>query len=96
MYIYISPNYFSGCVELPQIPCASLPFCAGSRAVWRFSAGKTNTIGDLTPKVSKVSCFTVHFAAPARAARIRQPLSRTRPGRALRHGKGATRRKRRR
>ena len=36
------------------------------------------------------------LCAPPRAARLRRPLSRIRPGRALRHGKGATRRKRRR
>ena len=29
-----------------------------------FSARKTNTIEDLTPKVAKVSYFTVHFAPP--------------------------------
>ena len=78
------------------MPCASLVFCSGSRAVWPFSVRKTNPIEDLTPKVAKVSYFTVHFAPPPRAARIRRPLSRIRPGRALRRGKGATRRKRRR
>ena len=71
-------------------------FCSGSRAVWPFSVRKTNTIEDLTPKVAKVSYFTVHFALYSGAARIRRPLSRIRPGRALRRGKGATRRKRRR
>ena len=96
MYIYISPNYFSGCVERPKNPCRPLGFGESSRAVWRFSAGKTNTIEDLAPKVAKVPCFTVHFAAPARAARIRRPLSRIRACRALWHGKGATRRKGRR
>ena len=70
-------------------------FCSGSRAVWRFSARKTSTIEDLTPKVAKVSYFTVHFALYSGAARIRRPLSRIRPGRALRRGKGATQRKRR-
>ena len=78
------------------MPWVSLTFCSGSRAVWPFSTRKTNTIEDLTPKVAKVSYFTVHFAPPPRAARIRRPLSRIRPGRALRRGKGATRRKRRR
>ena len=96
IYIYISPNYFSGCVERSKIPWLPLGFCGSSRAVWRFSVGKTNTIDDLTPKVTKVPCFTVHFAAPPRAGRIRRPLSRIRAGRSLRHGKGATRRKRRR
>ena len=38
----------------------------------------------------------MHFAPLPRAARIRRPLSRIRPGRALRLGKDATRRKRRR
>ena len=93
---YISPNYFSACLERSKMPCRPLRFCVGSRAVWPFSARKTNTIEDLTPKVAKVSYFTVHFAPPPRAARIRRPLSRIRPGRALRRGKGATRRKRRR
>ena len=78
------------------MPWGPLTVCASSRAVWPFSTGKTNTIEDLTPKVAKVSSFTVHFPPPHRAARIRRPLSRIRPGRALRRGKGATRRKRRR
>ena len=44
----------------------------GSRAVWRFSVGISNTIEELTSKVAKVTCFTVHFAVLPRAARIWQ------------------------
>ena len=45
--------------------CLPLGFCVGSRAVWRFSGGKTNTIEDLTSKASKVTCFTVEIVASA-------------------------------
>ena len=49
--IYISPKYFDCWVGLSKTPWPSLTFCVGSRAVWRFSAGKTNTIEELTSKV---------------------------------------------
>ena len=65
IYIYISPNYFGGWVEPSKTPWPPLAFCEGSRAVWRFAAGKTNTIEKLTSKVSNLTCFTVHFATPA-------------------------------
>ena len=60
-------------MELSKIACPPLGFCEGSRAVWRFSVGISNTIEELTSKVAKVTCFTVHFAVPSRAARIWQP-----------------------
>ena len=47
-------------------------------------------------KSGKSLVFYRALCAPPRAARIRRLLSRIRPGRALRRGKGATRRKRRR
>ena len=47
-------------------------------------------------KSGKSLVFYRALCAPPRAARIRRPLSRIRPGRALRRGKGATRRKSRR
>ena len=52
--IYISPNYFAAWVERSKNPWVALPFCVGSRAVWRFSAGKTNTIEEVRCKVSEV------------------------------------------
>ena len=49
------------------------------RAVWPFFGGFRNSIEDERHKVGKVSCFTVHFVVPTRAARIWQPY----PGFAL-------------
>ena len=63
--IYISPNYFGGWVEPSKTPWRALPFCGSSLSVWRFSAGKTNTIEEMASKVSNLPCFTVHFATPA-------------------------------
>ena len=94
--IYISPNYFGGWVELSKITCGALAFCEGSRAVWRFSCGISNTIGELTSKVPKVTCFTVHFGIAFGGGPDLPPLSRIRASWALRHGNGATRRKSRR
>ena len=48
-------------MELSKIAWLPLAFCEPSLSVWRFSAGKTNTIEDLTSKVSKVTSFTVNF-----------------------------------
>ena len=72
MYIYIRPNYFGGWEEPSKTPWSPLVLCGPSRAVWQFSAGICNTIGDTRHKVAKVTCFTVHFGVPARAARICQ------------------------
>ena len=72
IYVYISTNYFNLCLTAQEIPCAWLGFCGHSRAVWQFSAGICNTIEDARHKVAKVTCFTVHFGVPARAARICQ------------------------
>ena len=54
IYVYISPNYFAAWVERSKNPWGPLPFCEFSRAVWRFSAGKTNTIEEVRCKVSEV------------------------------------------
>ena len=43
------------------------------RAVWLFFVGIRKSIEDERHKVAKVTCFTVHFAVPPRAARIWQP-----------------------
>ena len=48
-------------------------------SVWRFSAEKTNTIEDLTSKVSKVSCFTVNFEVPGGPGQKRQQYRGCRP-----------------
>ena len=72
IYVYISTNYFARCFALQKIPCPPLVFCVHSRAVWRFSVGISNTIEEVTPKVSKVQCFTVQIGIPVRAARNRQ------------------------
>ncbi len=64
--IRISPNYFDRWVERSNTPCRPLAFCESSRAVWRFSVGETNAIGELTSKVPKVAFFfTVKIVAPA-------------------------------
>ena len=63
---------FNLCLTAQKLPWRWLTFCVHSRAVWQFSAGICNTIEDARPKVAKVTCFTVHFGVPARAARICQ------------------------
>ena len=50
----------------------TLGLCVPSRAVWPFFGGIRNSIEDERHKVAKVTCFTVHFAVPCRAARIWQ------------------------
>ena len=94
--IYISPNYFAAWVERSKNPWVPLAFCVGSRAVWRFSAGKTDPIEELTSKVRKVTCFTVHFGPGFRGGADLRTLSRIRASRALWPANGATRRKSRR
>ena len=47
-------------------------FCGHSRAVCRFSAGKTNTIEELESEASKVTCFTVHIEGSGESAPERQ------------------------
>ena len=93
IYVYISPNYFGGWVELSKIPWRPLPFCEPSRAVWRFSVGISNTIEELTSKVAKVTCFTVHFGIAFGGAPDLPPLSRIRASWALWPARGAIRRK---
>ena len=72
IYVYISTNYFARCFALQKIPRPPLRFCVSPRAVWRFSVGISNTIEEVTPKVWKVTCFTVQVGIPVRAARICQ------------------------
>ena len=72
IYVYISTNYFKGCVARQKIPCGALVFCGLSLSVCVFSAGKTNTIEEVASKVSKVTCLIVHIGVPIWAARIRQ------------------------
>ena len=96
IYVYISPNYFDSWVERSKTPWCPLTFCEFSRAVWRFSAGKTNTIEDLTSKVWKVTCFTVHFGTGFLGVPDPATLSGIRPCLALWPAHGAPRRKRRR
>ena len=95
-YIYISPNYFAAWVERSKTPCAALTFCGGSRAVWRFSAGKTNTIEEVRCKVSEVHCFTMQIGTPFRAGPDLPTLSRIHARRALWPANGAIRPKSRR
>ena len=96
IYISISPNYFAAWVERSKNPWVALTFCGGSRAVWRFSAGKIDTIEESTSKVWKVTCFTVHFGSGFRGVPDLPTLSRIHACRALWPANGATRRKRRR
>ena len=72
IYVYISTNYFARCFALQKIPWRPLRFCVHSRAVWRFSVGISNTIEEVSCKMSNVLCFTVQIGIPVRAARIRQ------------------------
>ena len=73
IYVYISTNYFARCFALQKIPRGTLNFCECPRAVWRFSVGISNTIEEVSCKMSKVHCFTVQVGLPVRAARICQP-----------------------
>ena len=81
--IYISPNYFACRVEPSKTPCRALSFCESSRAKSSFSVGILNTIGKVTSRIAKVTCFTVKVAVPAGPPPKVTTLSRIRPSRAL-------------
>ena len=72
IYVYISTNYFARCFALQKIPWPPLAICESPRAVWRVSVGKTNTIEEVSCKMSKVRRFILQIGIPVRAARICQ------------------------
>ena len=69
---YISTNSFGGPVALSKIPWFAVTFSRLSQAKSSFSAGILNTIGKVTSRIAKVTCFTVEIVLPAGPPRKRQ------------------------
>ena len=70
--IYISPNSFPGPVGRQKIPWVATVLCKGHRGFVSFSVRIVNTIEDPSPRMPKVTCFTVKFDLSIGAAPERQ------------------------